>query len=125
VDGFVTGPNAGVGNPLGDDDGRLHDWMVATKTDVDAEVLHEVCATGGAILMPLAGTLVLSGPRITELCRLDSPDDIDLAARAVRIPRVKTDAAERVVPMVPTPHEILLGDRIARRPYGSAGFPDA
>jgi hypothetical protein len=75
--------------------------------------------------LPLAGALVLSGPRITELCRLDSPDDIDLAARAVRIPRVKTDAAERVVPMVPTLHEILLGDRIERRPDRSAGFPDA
>jgi hypothetical protein len=33
---------------------------------------------------------------------------------AVRIPRVKTDAAERVVPMVPTLHEILLGDLIER-----------
>jgi integrase len=74
--------------------------------------------------LPLAGTLVLSGPRITELCRLDSPDDIDLAARAVRIPRVKTDAAERVVPMVPTLHEILLGDRIERgAPNAAPAFP--
>jgi hypothetical protein len=74
--------------------------------------------------LPLAGTLVLSGPRITELCRLDSPDDIDLAARAVRIPRVKTDAAERVVPMVPTLHEILLGDRIERGvPNAAPAFP--
>ena len=76
--------------------------------------------------LPLAGTLVLSGPRITETLRLDSPDDIDLAARAVRIPRVKTDAAERLVPMVPTLHEILLGDRIERgAPEWGAGFPDS
>jgi integrase len=74
--------------------------------------------------LPLAGTLVLSGPRITELCRLDSPDDIDLAACAVRIPRVKTDAAERVVPMMPTLHEILLGDRIERgAPTAAPAFP--
>lgn len=74
--------------------------------------------------LPLGGALVLSGPRITELCRLDGPDDIDLAARAVRIPRVKTDAAERVVPMVRTLHEILLRDRIERgAPTAAPAFP--
>jgi hypothetical protein len=30
-DGFVTGPNEGVGNPLGDDGDRLHDWMSAPR----------------------------------------------------------------------------------------------
>lgn len=57
--------------------------------------------------VPIVATLVLAGPRIKELCLLDSPDDIDLAGRAVRIPRVKTDAAEQVVPMVPALHELL------------------
>jgi len=28
LDGFITGPGEGVGNPLGDD-GRLHNWMFA------------------------------------------------------------------------------------------------
>jgi dihydrofolate reductase len=51
LDGFITGPNAGVGNPLGDDDGRLHDWMFAARTDADADVLDEVYATAGALLM--------------------------------------------------------------------------
>jgi dihydrofolate reductase len=51
LDGFVTGPNEGVGNPLGDDDGRLHDWMFAARTDANAEVLDEVYARTGAILM--------------------------------------------------------------------------
>jgi dihydrofolate reductase len=51
LDGFITGPNEGVGNPLGDDGGRLHDWMFDAKTDADAEVLEEVYATTGAILM--------------------------------------------------------------------------
>jgi len=51
LDGFITGPNEGVGNPLGDAGGRLHDWMFADKTDADGEVLDEVYATTGAILM--------------------------------------------------------------------------
>ena len=51
LDGFITGPNEGVGNPLGDDEGRLHDWMFARATDEDAEVLDEAYARTGAILM--------------------------------------------------------------------------
>jgi dihydrofolate reductase len=50
LDGFITGPNAGIGNPLGDD-GRLHDWMFAARTDADAAVLDEVYATAGAVVM--------------------------------------------------------------------------
>jgi integrase len=61
----------------------------------------------------------LGGPRISELCLLDSPD-VDLAARAIRIPRVKTDASERVVPMVAALHEILLAYR-AERPSARSG----
>ncbi len=44
LDGFITGPNESIGNPLGDD-GRLHDWMFANKTDADAKVLDEVYAS--------------------------------------------------------------------------------
>jgi dihydrofolate reductase len=51
LDGFITGPNEGVGNPLGDDGGRLHDWMFDAKTDADAGVVDEIYATTGAILM--------------------------------------------------------------------------
>jgi dihydrofolate reductase len=51
LDGFITGPNEGVGNPLGDDGDRLHDWMFDSKTDADARILHEVYAATGAILM--------------------------------------------------------------------------
>ena len=51
LDGFITGSNEGVGNPLGDDQGRLHDWMIARRTDADAEILDEVYATTGAILI--------------------------------------------------------------------------
>ena len=51
LDGFITGPNEGVGNPLGDDEGRLHDWMFARATGEDAEVLDEAYGRTGAILM--------------------------------------------------------------------------
>src|SRR6266702_6972530 len=51
LDGFITGPGEGVEKPLGDDDGRLHDWMFGAQTDADAEVLDELYARTGAILM--------------------------------------------------------------------------
>jgi dihydrofolate reductase len=51
LDGFITGPNEGVGNPLGDDDGRLHDWMFDGGAAADAAVLDEAYARTGAILM--------------------------------------------------------------------------
>jgi dihydrofolate reductase len=51
LDGFITGPNEGVGNALGDDGSRLHEWMFHAKTDADAEIVEEVYATTGAILM--------------------------------------------------------------------------
>jgi len=74
--------------------------------------------------LPLVATLVLAGPRVTELCELNSPADIDLASRTVRIPRIKTDAAERVVPMISALHEILLADRIERgSPTQEPAFP--
>jgi dihydrofolate reductase len=51
LDGFITEPNEGVGNPLGDDPGRLHDWMFDAKTETDAAVLDEIYASTGAILI--------------------------------------------------------------------------
>lgn len=51
LDGFVTGPNPGVGNPLGDDRGRLHEWMTDADSDADAQVLDEVYSTTGAIVI--------------------------------------------------------------------------
>ena len=57
--------------------------------------------------VPVVATLLLAGPRILELSRLDR-SDLDLAAREIRMPRVKTAASERAVPMLPALHEILL-----------------
>jgi dihydrofolate reductase len=51
LDGFVTEPNPGGDNPLGDDPGRLHDWMFSEKTATDAEIVDEMYATTGAVLI--------------------------------------------------------------------------
>ena len=58
LDGFIAGPNAGVGNGLGDGGHRLHEWAL-TSTDADHErirppgvngqVLDEMLATGAVV----------------------------------------------------------------------------
>jgi integrase len=83
--------------------------------------------------LAIAATLVLAGLRISELCALDGRH-IDLATRAIRVPRVKTDASERVIPMLPALHEILLAhsadydygpdDRVFATRNGSRNKPD-
>jgi integrase len=75
-----------------------------------------------AMRLPVIATLLLAGPRVSELCRLDDTG-VDLATRRLRIPRVKTDASERTVPMVPALHEILLAARAERRAAGGPAFP--
>ena len=51
LDGFITEPSESVGNPLGDDPGRLHDWMFDAKTETDAAILDEIYASTGAVLI--------------------------------------------------------------------------
>lgn len=52
LDGFVTDPTASIGTPLeGNDPGRLHDWMFDGKTDADAQIVDELYASTGAILI--------------------------------------------------------------------------
>lgn len=60
--------------------------------------------------LALIATLTLAGVRISELCKLDG-SHVDLPRRRITVPRVKTDASERVVPMVPALHEMLLEHR--------------
>jgi integrase len=66
-------------------------------------------------------TLVLEGLRISELCALDG-EDLDFAGRRIYVPRlraredgrtvrvqgIKTEAAERVIPMLPAAYDVLL-----------------
>jgi dihydrofolate reductase len=51
LDGFITGPNVGVGNGMGDGGERLHDWMFDAKTETDAAIVDEMYASTGAVLM--------------------------------------------------------------------------
>jgi integrase len=65
-------------------------------------------------------TLALLGPRVSELCGLGG-HDADLAAHRLRIPRdaTKTDAGERIVPILPALRERIIEHR-TRWPYGPA-----
>jgi dihydrofolate reductase len=51
LDGFVTGPNVGVGNGMGDDGERLHDWRFDAKTEADAAIVDELYESTGAVLI--------------------------------------------------------------------------
>ena len=51
LDGFVTEPTPEAENPRGDDPGRLHDWMFSKKTATDAEIVDEIYATTGAVVI--------------------------------------------------------------------------
>jgi integrase len=58
-------------------------------------------------------TLILAGPRISEFCGL-SAHHLDLAAGRLRVPRdvTKTDAGERIIPLVPVLREHLTDHRL-------------
>jgi dihydrofolate reductase len=51
LDGFTTGPNVRVGNGLGDNGERLHDWMFDAKTETDAAIMAESYASTGAVII--------------------------------------------------------------------------
>ena len=70
---------------------------------------------------PPIEALVLLGPRVAELCGWLGYD-VDLAAQRVRIRRevTKTDAGERVIPMLPAARTCFI-DHKARRPYVPGG----
>jgi integrase len=69
----------------------------------------------------LIETMILAGPRISELCGLDGAH-VDIAGGRLRIPRevTKTDAGERVVPLLPA-----LRDRLVEHRLDNPGAPDA
>ena len=62
LDGFVTGPNASIDNPLGDGGGRLHNWIFPVtaekhhkaaaqqlRSGVNRKIYDEVMSTGAVI----------------------------------------------------------------------------
>ncbi len=48
LDGFVTGPNDGIGNGLGDGGIILHEWVFGGRTDADTQFLTDPANTLGA-----------------------------------------------------------------------------
>ncbi|WP_456843820.1 dihydrofolate reductase family protein [Cellulomonas sp. P5_C6] len=51
LDGFVTAPNAGPGNGLGDDGLVLHEWAIGDRTAQDEQLLTRGEAVTGAVVM--------------------------------------------------------------------------
>ena len=51
VDGFVTGPDAGVGAGLGRDAEGLHAWALESGDPVDRSLLEELTAASGAVML--------------------------------------------------------------------------
>src|SRR4051794_8852507 len=51
LDGFVTGPDAGPGNGLGDGGMALHEWAIGDRTPQDVELLASGTAVTGAVVM--------------------------------------------------------------------------
>jgi dihydrofolate reductase len=51
LDGFITGPNVSMNNPMGDGGEKLHDWMFSGKTESEAvEFQERIFKTTGAVV---------------------------------------------------------------------------
>jgi dihydrofolate reductase len=62
LDGFVTGPDAGPENGLGDGGEPLHTWAVGSDDPVDAEVLRSSAEATGAVVMGRRLFDIVDGP---------------------------------------------------------------
>src|SRR4051812_47000103 len=51
LDGFVTAPNAGPDNGLGDDGLALHAWAIGDRTPEDLQILSRAADATGAVVM--------------------------------------------------------------------------
>jgi dihydrofolate reductase len=51
LDGFIAGPNINPVQPLGEGGSRLHDWVFAAKTDMDAQIMDETMESLGAVIV--------------------------------------------------------------------------
>jgi dihydrofolate reductase len=51
LDGFISGPDVRVGQPLGLEGERLHEWLFSPDNEVDREATAEIFDTSGAVLM--------------------------------------------------------------------------
>ncbi|WP_426593751.1 dihydrofolate reductase family protein [Cellulomonas sp. McL0617] len=62
LDGFVTAPNAGPDNGLGDDGLALHAWAIGNRTPEDLRLLAAGTAATGAVVMGRNTFDVVDGP---------------------------------------------------------------
>ncbi|WP_028049548.1 dihydrofolate reductase family protein [Cellulomonas sp. URHD0024] len=63
LDGFVTAPNAGPENGLGDDGLGLHAWAIGDRTPEDLQILAGAADVTGAVVMGRNTFDVVDGPR--------------------------------------------------------------
>ena len=61
LDGFVTGPNAGLRNGLGDGGEPLHTWAM-DGDEVDRAVMQEAMDRSGAVIMGRRLFDIIDGP---------------------------------------------------------------
>src|SRR4051812_49234091 len=62
LDGFVTAPNAGPDNGLGDDGLSLHAWAIGDRTPEDVRLLSAGVEATGAVVMGRNTFDVVDGP---------------------------------------------------------------
>ena len=62
LDGFVTAPNAGPDNGLGDDGLALHAWAIGDRTPEDLRILSAATEATGAVVMGRNTFDVVDGP---------------------------------------------------------------
>jgi dihydrofolate reductase len=51
IDGFVAGLNTSLSNPMGDGGLRLHDWIFASRTEKDTQILDQLYESSGAVIV--------------------------------------------------------------------------
>jgi dihydrofolate reductase len=62
LDGFVTGPDAGLDNGLGTGGEALHTWAMSSDDEVDAQVLREAVQASGSVVMGRRLFDIIDGP---------------------------------------------------------------
>ena len=51
LDGFITGPDISIEQPMGKGGPALHHWMFKDKTETDAKILSELVERIGAVIL--------------------------------------------------------------------------
>jgi len=110
LDGYVTGPNPGLDNGLGDDGEALHTWAIDSDDPVDVAELARGVDRSGAVIM---------GRRLFDI--IDGPngwsDEMGYGARHAALPPV-------FVVTHAVPEKVRLGERFRFVTEGLAAAVD-